>query len=102
VLATWSQADDPVRTQQHAPSTAPGFPTRDELRERYAAGSGRDLTDITYYMTFSWWRLCCILTGVLTRMMAGARGEVPADVFEEFRDRVTGCATLADEHAAAL
>jgi aminoglycoside phosphotransferase (APT) family kinase protein len=102
LLATWGQADDAVRTQRFAPSTAPGFPTRDELAARYAAGSGRDLTDITYYMTFSWWRLCCILTGVLTRMMAGARGEVPPDVLDEFRDRVSGCATLADEHAAAL
>jgi aminoglycoside phosphotransferase (APT) family kinase protein len=102
LLATWGQADDAVRTQRFAPSTAPGFPAREELAARYAAGSGRDLTDITYYMTFSWWRLCCILTGVLTRMMAGARGEVPPDVLDEFRDRVSGCATLADEHAAAL
>jgi aminoglycoside phosphotransferase (APT) family kinase protein len=102
LLATWGQADDPVRTQQFAPSTAPGFPTRDELVERYAAGSGRDLTDIGYYMTFSWWRLCCILTGVLTRMMSGARGEVAPDVLAEFHDRVNGCAALADEHAAQL
>jgi aminoglycoside phosphotransferase (APT) family kinase protein len=102
LLATWGQADDPVRTQQHAPSTAPGFPSRDDLAARYAAGSGRDLADIGYYMTFSWWRLCCILTGVLTRMMSGARGEVASDVLAEFRDRVNGCATLADEHAAEL
>lgn len=102
LLATWGQADDAVRTQHYAPSTAPGFPTREELAARYAMGSGRDLDEIEYYMTFSWWRLCCILTGVLTRMMSGARGEVAPDVLEEFRDRVNGCATLADEHAAQL
>ncbi|MFN8025668.1 MAG: phosphotransferase family protein [Acidimicrobiia bacterium] len=102
LLATWGQADDPVRTQRFAPSTAPGFPRREDLVERYAAGSGRDLSQVEYYMTFSWWRLCCILTGVLTRMMSGARGEVAPDVLDEFRDRVNGCATLADEHAALL
>jgi len=102
LLATWGQADDPVRTQQHAPSTAAGFPTRDELCARYAAGSGRDLAQVDYYMTFSWWRLCCILTGVLTRMLSGARGEVAPDVLEEFEDRVNSCAALAGEHAAGL
>ena len=102
LLATWGQADDPVRTQRFAPSTAVGFPTRDELCARYANGSGRDLAHIEYYMTFSWWRLCCILTGVLTRMLSGARGEVAPDVLEEFQDRVNSCAALAEEHAAGL
>jgi len=102
LLATWGQADDPVRTQRFAPSTAVGFPTREDLCARYADESGRDLADIEYYMTFSWWRLCCILTGVLTRMLSGARGEVAPEVLEEFQDRVNSCAALAEEHAAGL
>ena len=102
LLATWGQADDPVRTQRFAPSTAVGFPSREELCARYADESGRDLGDIEYYMTFSWWRLCCILTGVLTRMLSGARGEVAPEVLEEFQDRVNSCAALAEEHAAGL
>ena len=40
LLATWGQADDPVRTQQHAPSTAAGFPTRDELCAALRRGLG--------------------------------------------------------------
>ncbi|MGO9197541.1 MAG: phosphotransferase family protein [Acidimicrobiales bacterium] len=58
-----------------APTTAlPGFPTRKELAERYSAVSGRDVSDLPYYVAFAHWRLACIIEGVYVRYAAGAMG----------------------------
>ena len=43
VLATWAEPGDPLRADDHNPTLAPGFATRDALLERYAARSGRDV-----------------------------------------------------------
>jgi aminoglycoside phosphotransferase (APT) family kinase protein len=102
LLATWTDVDDDVRTQADNPSTAPGFPRRAALRDRYADGSGRDLAAIDFYVTFAYWRLACILTGVLARLESGARGEARDDTVAEFRARRAACVTLAEAHAAAL
>jgi len=62
------------------PSTAlPGFPTRAELAERYAAGAGRDIAHLGYYVAFAHWRLACILEGVYARYAAGAMGSDRSD-----------------------
>jgi aminoglycoside phosphotransferase (APT) family kinase protein len=52
----------------------PGFPTRDELAARYAAASGRDLSDLNFYLAFAAWKLACIMEGVYVRYAAGAMG----------------------------
>lgn len=52
----------------------PGFPSGAELAGRYAAGSGRDIADLGYYVAFAHWRLACILEGVYARFAAGAMG----------------------------
>jgi aminoglycoside phosphotransferase (APT) family kinase protein len=58
------------------PSTTalPGFPTKADLASRYAATSGRDISDLPYYVAFAYWRLACILEGVYARYAAGAMG----------------------------
>ena len=55
-------------------SSLPGFPAQSELAERYASESGRDITDLGYYLAFAHWRLACILEGVYARFAAGAMG----------------------------
>ena len=44
---------------------APGFPARDEVAARYAERSGRDLSEIDYYVALGLWKLAIILEGVL-------------------------------------
>lgn len=57
------------------PSTSlRGFPSMAEVAERYAAGSGRDIANLGYYLAFAQWRLACILEGVYARFAAGAMG----------------------------
>ncbi|MFC9425125.1 phosphotransferase family protein [Streptomyces sp. NPDC056987] len=43
---------------------AAGHPTPGELIERYAAGSGRDTTGISWYTAFAWFKLAVILEGI--------------------------------------
>jgi aminoglycoside phosphotransferase (APT) family kinase protein len=57
-----------------AVTAMPGFPTREELAARYAATSGRDLSDLNYYLAFAAWKLACIMEGVYVRYAAGAMG----------------------------
>jgi len=73
LLAYW--ADGAALPGALRPSTSlPGFPTRTELAEQYAARSGRDVSDLGYYVAFAYWRLACILEGVYVRYAAGAMG----------------------------
>jgi aminoglycoside phosphotransferase (APT) family kinase protein len=64
----------------------PGFPTRQQLIERYAAASGRDISNVGYYVAFGYWKLACILEGVFARYRAGAMGR--ADGFDQFGRQV--------------
>ncbi len=101
ILATWAESGDPLRADDHNPTLAPGFATRVALLDRYAERSGRDVSDIPFFVAFSFWRLACILEGVLARILSGARGNADADV-DYFRRRVDSCAQLAEEYAAGL
>src|SRR3954464_11064128 len=52
LLRSWAEPTDAPRASSDPASRAGGFPTRQELAERYAAGSGRDLQDLSYWMAF--------------------------------------------------
>jgi aminoglycoside phosphotransferase (APT) family kinase protein len=101
VLATWAEAGDPLRAMDHSPTVTPGFTTRDALLARYAERSARDVSAIAYFVAFSFWRLACILEGVLARHLSGARGDSGVDL-DSFRRRVESCAQLAEEYASSL
>ncbi|UGQ14941.1 phosphotransferase family protein [Yinghuangia sp. ASG 101] len=60
-------------------TAAEGFPTRGDFAARYAAATGRDLSGIHWYVAFAYWRLACILAGVLHRFNAGAMGDQAGD-----------------------
>jgi aminoglycoside phosphotransferase (APT) family kinase protein len=101
VLATWAEPHDPLQAIEHNPTLAPGFTSRAALLARYAERSGRDVDDVPYFVAFSYWRLACILEGVLARHLSGARGDQGADI-DSFRRRVESCAQLAEEYARGL
>ena len=70
LLMYWAQG-----TSSAEPVTAmPGFPTRDELAARYAAASGRDVSQIGFYLAFAYWKLACIMEGVYVRYATHAMG----------------------------
>ncbi len=72
LLCYWSEASDPpaFRGMSMMP-TAPGFPTRAELVERYAARSGRDVRDIAFYHVLGLYRLAVIAAQIFVRYQRG-------------------------------
>jgi aminoglycoside phosphotransferase (APT) family kinase protein len=101
VLASWPESTGEVAPFPDSPSIVPGFPTREELLARYAERSGRDVSDVDYYVAFSYFRLACIIQGVYSRALGGAQGDTGDDV-EVFRRRAENSARRAAELAARL
>ncbi len=73
LLVHWPQPADETGTPGVAPTTAGGFPTREEMKARYGRRTGRDLGVVDYYVAFAYWKLACVLEGVFTRY-AGSSG----------------------------
>src|SRR3954452_15447607 len=63
-----------------APGKYDGFPSADELVARYGEVSGRDLSELDFYVAFGYWKLGAILEGVYARYVSGAYGDAPSDV----------------------
>jgi aminoglycoside phosphotransferase (APT) family kinase protein len=72
VLHSWPEPGEGGPAHRMSPSIVPGFPTRDELLERYAARSGRDVSGIGFYVAFSHWKSACIVEGVYARYLQGS------------------------------
>jgi aminoglycoside phosphotransferase (APT) family kinase protein len=100
VLATWPHPDDPIQTAPgtHAgpPSLAPGMPSREEVLERYARRSGRDLSRIDFYLAFAYWKSACIIEGVYSRYVGGALGETTVDL-DAFKTQIENFAVRAEQ-----
>ncbi|HZT65675.1 MAG TPA: phosphotransferase family protein [Acidimicrobiales bacterium] len=98
----WSEAGDTRSALGSvAPTALPGFPTRAELADRYAARSGRDLSDLPFYVAFGYWKLACILEGVYARYEGGAMGGDRSG-FEFFGEQVASLAEAARQAAASV
>ena len=80
------------------PLTAPGMPGRKEVAARYAAGSGRDLSEIDYFVALGYWKIAVILEGVYARYRSGAYGDTD-DSWRAFEASVPKLAQLADDYA---
>jgi aminoglycoside phosphotransferase (APT) family kinase protein len=74
LMVYWSEPSDEYAPLGAAPTTLPGFYSRAEVRERYASRSGRDLSELPFYVAFGYWKLACILEGVFARYAGGAKG----------------------------
>ena len=94
VLCYWSQADDPpMRREAISPVTAqPGWYSRQELMQRYASTSGRDLTEIQYYEVFGLYKLAVVLQQIYYRFYVGQTSD---HRFADFNQRVRGLAESA-------
>ncbi len=72
LMVYWTEPGDEAALTGVAPTAVAGFPTREELVERYVAASGRDVAHLQYYVAFGYWKLACILQGVYARYAGGA------------------------------
>jgi aminoglycoside phosphotransferase (APT) family kinase protein len=76
LLAFWREATDPPSELKIMPRVMelPGFPTRAELAQRYAARTGWSLPDLRFYVVFALWRMAVLLEGHWARYVRGTAG----------------------------
>ena len=98
LLVYWTEPGDEFSALTWAPTLAAGFPDRKQVAARYAAASGRDLSEIDYYVALGYWKIAVILEGVYARYRSGAYGDTD-DSWREFEQSVPQLAQAADEAA---
>ena len=97
LMVYWPEQGDDANPVVGAASTAPGFPTRKELLDRYAEVSERDVSQVEFYKAFGYWKLACIVEGVYARYVGGAMGQRDPSAFAPFAKQVERCAQLAQD-----
>jgi aminoglycoside phosphotransferase (APT) family kinase protein len=93
LLAYWAPTAPPA--QRDALTTVtdrPGWLTPEQLIERYAARSGRDLTAIRFYETFALFKIAVVIQQIFFRY---SRGQTDDPRFATFGERVTYLARQA-------
>jgi aminoglycoside phosphotransferase (APT) family kinase protein len=74
LLASWAEANEPGAWIVPPPTSRGGFPKRAELAAAYGAKTGLDVSDLDYYIAFSYWRWSCINEGIRARFASGQMG----------------------------
>lgn len=74
-MSYWIEPDDPELLKKGMGSPpitiTPGFLTRNEFMELYAKKSGRDLSNINFYLTFAYFKLAVICQQIYYRWKKG-------------------------------
>ena len=92
----WADPGETNALPQASTTAIEGFLTKQEMLDRYAAASGRDLSHIDFYIAFGFWKLTCIITGVYSRYAGGAMGSgADEKMVAGFRSMVEQLAELA-------
>jgi aminoglycoside phosphotransferase (APT) family kinase protein len=87
----WPQAGEERASMLSPVTTLPGFPTRPEVAERYAARTGADLSDLPWYVGFAFFKFAAIVAGIVARSAAGVMAGKDASGFAE---RIDPCVEL--------
>ena len=95
LMVYWPEAGEEGISLGQPATMAPGFPSRDELKARYAERSGRDLSQLDFFVALGYWKLAIILEGVYARYAAGAYGKADPGI-EAFARLVERLAEAAD------
>jgi aminoglycoside phosphotransferase (APT) family kinase protein len=97
LLVYWSERSDATAALLGAaPTTAEGFVGRAGVLEAYAKHTSLDVSQVSYYQAFGYWKLACILQGVFARYSAGATAGDTGSV-SEFPTHITMLAELAKQ-----
>jgi aminoglycoside phosphotransferase (APT) family kinase protein len=95
LMAYWPERGEQTIALGQPANLAPGFPTREELAGRYAERSGRDLSQLDFFVALGYWKLAIILEGVYARYAAGGYGKVDPGI-EHFARLVERLAEAAE------
>ena len=96
LMVYWTGPDDASINSGFHATKAQGFVNRQDLAERYAAITSRDISQLNFYVAFAVWKLACILEGVYARYVGGALGNRDATEMEPFKIQVDSLAAHAE------
>ena len=102
LLAYWTGPEDETSAWSGRATTADGFWNRAEVAAHYAARSGRDVSQLDYYVAFAYWKLACIMEGVYARYVGGALGARDPAELEPMSQQVDAAANMAAARLEAL
>jgi aminoglycoside phosphotransferase (APT) family kinase protein len=101
LMVYWADPGDDVLPLDSTVTVLPGFPRSPQVADAYAAASGRDLSQLDFYVAFGYWKLAAILEGVYARSASGAYGDSDdtyrrfATVVERLAERALDAITAA-------
>ena len=75
----WAESNDSFVVIDGSATALEGFPTRQQLLASYESLTHRDVSQIGYFVALGYWKLACILQGVLVRYRSGAMGDQSTD-----------------------
>ncbi|HLL57534.1 MAG TPA: phosphotransferase family protein [Rubrobacteraceae bacterium] len=95
-LSYWVEAGDSQELKEVLPTVtdAPGFMTRKEFVDYYAEKSGRDLSEMPWYVVFGYFKLAAILQQIYARWH---NGQTKDDRFANFNERARNVILHAHE-----
>ncbi len=98
LMVYWAEEGDDDAALGQPATMAPGFPSRGEVAARYAERSGRDLSDLDFFVALGYWKLAIILEGVYARYAAGQYGKVDEGIqtFARMVERLAEAAAEAE------
>lgn len=101
LMAYWPERGEETIALGQPANLAPGFPTRQEIADRYAERSGRDLSELDFFLALGYWKLAIILEGVYARYAAGGYGKVDPGIqaFARLVERLAEAAESAENGA---
>ncbi len=102
LMVYWAEPGDEITALGSAPTTVEGFSNRAEMTSWYTDKTGRDVSNLDYYVAFGYWKLACILQGVMARYAGGATGGDTSGGVELFSAQVRVLATAASDVSARL
>lgn len=103
-MGYWTEKNDPamLKTGLGKPSVTvnEGFMTREQFIEAYAKKSGRDVSNIGFYLTFAYFKLAVICQQIYYRYQKGQTNDPRFSHFNSFvRSLVIHGASVADKEA---
>lgn len=96
LMVYWTGPGDESINSGFQATRVDGFLNRQDLASKYAEISGRDITQLNFYVAFAVWKLACILEGVYARYLGGALGARDISEFEPFKIQVDTLAVHAE------
>ncbi|HEX8856907.1 MAG TPA: phosphotransferase family protein [Thermoleophilaceae bacterium] len=94
MTATWTQKDDLTGTMFDNLSVThgEGFPTRDQLVERYEEITGRSMSDLRWYQALALWKAAVFMEGNFKRSLAGTTDDPYLKLFDVGVPQLAGAA----------